>query len=451
MNKKSTLLIFLTSAIVGALMALALFFFSEKNLGGNDEIRPVTPATDPVKSDAGNEGGRQPVAPTPMMPTPEQINKKYGLDRMRDNPASIAKAMANLAFSADMQMLQAMVDQKIFTESVAQSLKEALTSKTFKVREDMPFSEVGEIRRPDKIRWAVNLEDGRRILIDMDKDENGKWTVTRVSLPTDESEGANNVFSPQADDALGVIDAFMRATIAQKFDVAKRFVDSKNVADATIAGICILFEEGHYGLREKMPIRNMFQSMNDEGVPYKSGYIAYVQASGEQKAGSIGIEMDKGDAGAWVISNLTLDSLLNDYATRFGGGDSLYIPLVKNPKGGDSLVLYFGFDEAVLTPRSVRQLEIVSQILKLDPEKKIEISGHTDDLGSDKYNQVLSEARANAVRQALISSGLAPDQVVTKGFGKKRQRREVDEEVTGAADAETIRRANRRAEIYLDF
>lgn len=371
------------------------------------------------------------------------------MDRIRESPAAIAKAMANLALSADMQMLQAMVDEKVFSESAAEALKSALEKSAYKLKPDAPFTEVGEIRRPDKIRWAVNLEDGRRILLDMERDENGKWTVTKVSLPTENSEESNNVFSPQADDALGVIDAFMRATIAQRFDVAKRFVNSENVADATIAGICILFEEGHYGLREKMPIRNMFQSTNEEGIAFKSGYIAYVQASGDQKAGSIGIEMDRDDSGGWVISNLTLDSLLNDYAARFGGGDALYTPLVKNPKGGDSLVLYFGFDEAVLTPRSMRQLEIVSQILKLDGDKKIEISGHTDDLGSDKYNQVLSEARADAVRQALIGTGLAPEQVVTKGFGKKRQRREVEE--NEGIDPETIRRANRRAEIYLDF
>jgi hypothetical protein len=42
------------------------------------------------------------------------------------------------------------------------------------------------------------------------------------------------------------------------------------------------------------------------------------------------------------------------------GGDVHYTPLIKNPTGGDTLILYFGFDEDVLTPRTERQLDIVA-------------------------------------------------------------------------------------------
>lgn len=444
MNKRGTLIVFLTSAIVGALLALAYFFFWNAKPGSGEVVRPI--GVDPVERPDATSREKLPPRRLPdtlVEETSAQLMARYALNRVEEDPGAIAQAIGRLAQSADTKMLELMLERNLIPKEAEAALRDIFSKGGYKLKAENPVTEVGEIQRGKKVRWALNLEDGRRILVDMEKDDSGKWHASRIVLPSVGSNQANDPFTPESDDALGVIDAFMQATIAQRFDVAKRFVAPEKVADATIAGICILFEEGHYGLRKKQPLRNMF--MQDRNA----GYLAYVQSAGEGKAGNIGLTLEKNDKNAWIIADLALDSLLMDYANKFGGGDSLYIPLVKNPKGGDSLVLYFGFDEAVLTPRSIRQLEIVANILKLDANKKIEISGHTDDLGSDKYNQVLSEARAEAVRNALIQAGLAPDQVVTKGFGKKRQRRFVEN--TESSDAETIRRANRRAEIYLDF
>ena len=60
------------------------------------------------------------------------------------------------------------------------------------------------------------------------------------------------------------------------------------------------------------------------------------------------------------------------------------IQLLKNPLGGDTLVIYFEFDSEGLTPRTQRQLSIVTRLLKLDPNKAITISGHTDAKGGDE-------------------------------------------------------------------
>ena len=122
---------------------------------------------------------------------------------------------------------------------------------------------------------------------------------------------------------------------------------------------------------------------------------------------------------------------------------------MKNPKGGDSLALFFGFNESDLTPRSLRQLQIVAELLK-QTHGKLNISGHTDDVGSEAYNQALSVRRADAVKAALVGFGVAPEQITTHGLGKSQPRRTYKED-DSAQDIDTIRGENRRAEIYLDF
>ena len=113
------------------------------------------------------------------------------------------------------------------------------------------------------------------------------------------------------------------------------------------------------------------------------------------------------------------------------------------------MALYFDFDDANLTPRSERQLQIVADILR-ESKGKLDIAGHTDDLGTEEYNLKLSERRAESVRQVLIKFGVAPEQITTKGLGKNEPRQLLSE--TDDEDQMDFKRGeNRRAEIYLDF
>ncbi len=81
---------------------------------------------------------------------------------------------------------------------------------------------------------------------------------------------------------------------------------------------------------------------------------------------------------------------------------------------------------------------------------KLNISGHTDDVGTEHYNQSLSERRAAAVKEALVNYGASAEQITTHGLGMSQPRR-----LPTATDTEQtidyIRGENRRAEIYLDF
>ncbi|MBK1880812.1 OmpA family protein [Luteolibacter pohnpeiensis] len=181
-----------------------------------------------------------------------------------------------------------------------------------------------------------------------------------------------------------------------------------------------------------------------------AGYLANVVTPEAKQTAQFTIGLEKyADPLAWRVSEINLDQLIADYTRRVAGGDIYYSPLVKNPQGGDTLALYFEFDQDEINPRTRRQLEIVALILKSDPGKKITLSGHTDAMGTDNYNNQLSERRADVVRDFLVKAGVATEQIITLAKGSSQPRRPNVTE-TGTDNPEG-RRANRRTEIYLDF
>jgi outer membrane protein OmpA-like peptidoglycan-associated protein len=97
-------------------------------------------------------------------------------------------------------------------------------------------------------------------------------------------------------------------------------------------------------------------------------------------------------------------------------------PAIRPPASFD-ITLNFPYNSAELTPDSRAKLDRVAKALTDPSTIKLEIivSGHTDARGSADYNQVLSERRAEAVRQFLISErGIDPKRLVAKGYGKSK-------------------------------
>lgn len=80
----------------------------------------------------------------------------------------------------------------------------------------------------------------------------------------------------------------------------------------------------------------------------------------------------------------------------------------------------FEFDKSSLTTLAKDTLSQVATTLRNFPDAKIEIQGHTDWIGSEVYNQALSERRANAVRDYLVSIGIAGSRITTIGYGETR-------------------------------
>jgi outer membrane protein OmpA-like peptidoglycan-associated protein len=80
--------------------------------------------------------------------------------------------------------------------------------------------------------------------------------------------------------------------------------------------------------------------------------------------------------------------------------------------------LKFDFDKATLRPENRELLSRIAGILLTSKDYSIAVYGHTDDIGTEEYNQRLSERRAKAVRDYLVEAGLDPAIVTTEGFGK---------------------------------
>ncbi len=80
---------------------------------------------------------------------------------------------------------------------------------------------------------------------------------------------------------------------------------------------------------------------------------------------------------------------------------------------------FFAFDKAELRPEAKIKLdELVSKLQQVPEVRSISLAGHTDGVGSDKYNQGLSERRANAVANYLVAKGINPAVLQTAGYGK---------------------------------
>ena len=101
--------------------------------------------------------------------------------------------------------------------------------------------------------------------------------------------------------------------------------------------------------------------------------------------------------------------------------------------------IQFDFDRATLHPENREVLAQIAGVLLTSKQYRVQIYGHTDDIGSEEYNSDLSERRARAVSGYLIEAGIDPGIISTKGFGKSNPL------VTGTS-AEA-RKKNRRVEI----
>ena len=93
------------------------------------------------------------------------------------------------------------------------------------------------------------------------------------------------------------------------------------------------------------------------------------------------------------------------------------------PKSGDIITLkevYFDVDSYELLPQSYNELTALVNLLNANPEMMIELRGHTDNSGTWAHNMQLSEARAKAVMEYLLSRGIDAGRLSFKGFGKTK-------------------------------
>ncbi len=100
--------------------------------------------------------------------------------------------------------------------------------------------------------------------------------------------------------------------------------------------------------------------------------------------------------------------------------------------------IFFDFNKATLRPESVAELDRMVKMMNEIPTLKIEISGHTDNVGGAKYNQQLSENRAKSVVDYLVEKGITQSRLEYKGYGFTQP--------IASNDTEAGRQQNRRTE-----
>ena len=101
----------------------------------------------------------------------------------------------------------------------------------------------------------------------------------------------------------------------------------------------------------------------------------------------------------------------------------------------------FGFDQSVLTSNAQVNLDKLTNVLQKYPDTNIEIIGHTDNKGSDAYNNDLSQRRSNSVSSYLKDHGINNSRLLTKGMGES--------DPVASNDTDEGRAQNRRVEFVI--
>lgn len=154
-----------------------------------------------------------------------------------------------------------------------------------------------------------------------------------------------------------------------------------------------LAEKGGSGIARSDPDSGYFK------ITLSSGYTYGFNAKAENYYG--------------VSDNLDLTDLRKYTELR---KDLYLLPIEKN-KAYRLNNIFFEFDSHNLKEESFPELDRLFDFLK-NNDVNIEISGHTDNLGSNQYNKPLSEKRAESVREYLITKGIDPGRIISKGYGE---------------------------------
>lgn len=112
----------------------------------------------------------------------------------------------------------------------------------------------------------------------------------------------------------------------------------------------------------------------------------------------------------------------------------------------------FGFDQDQLKPQGVATIDNLARELDEVNFTGVQVDGHTDPLGSESYNQDLSDRRANTVSNQLVTEGVPSDRINSRGFGES-QLKVTEADCAGAGNRAALiecLQPNRRVEVTVD-
>lgn len=482
MNKKTAFIFF---GIIG--VGAAVSWYTLTNFGERVEVPSEENPPKVVETPKDPEPTKEKVDPKPADPEAKGKGKGKGSEKATakaeapepeppgdfSSPEAAMKSLAEKAKAKNYTEFVEAVGEETIPESIRERVQKLIEDPAFQLDEEKPFTEISKSAKA--VRWALNFvpETGgaaQQLYTDLSPDEeNGEaFDIAKVSFPLQlsvlEEQAASALETPESPenvdteksikpdvpasteleieqaDALTIAHAFSKAIVDREFEAARTLSDSSKVTDERVAALMIAIEEGNFTLKQERPLV----------VTLSRDDITWVLTRVNADSTDSEFALELGRVGeAWKVNGLTFSKVLSALAAQGGGGDVAYSPIVEDPAGGDSLVLYFEFDKAGLTSRTRRQLAIVADILGKGTDRVIRINGHADALGTDLYNADLSDGRAASVREALISMGVSPDQIVTESFGATKPR--LPNFLPDGSDNPSGRSQNRRAEVYLDF
>lgn len=466
---KSTAVIFFGILLIG--LVISLFSLKQcrnqevADAPGSAEVQPLASIPEP--------SGPKPEVTTPPVPEPEKpavpaapaVETPPAPAPVADKPApgtfptaeAALKAMTAALEQKSYEAFNGVVGEKAIDPSVRDGVKGLIEDPALALDASKPHVELS--KAAGSSRWALNFQPAtgegvpRQLYVDLAEVPEVGLEVAKVGLPIQPLAAADETATtpgpaaagpdpagPGQRDALTVAHAFSEAVVKRDFRTARSLADPGAVTDERVAALMIAIEEGKFALRQERPL---VVTLSRDDITW---VLARVEGGG--LASEFAVELGQIE-GIWKVNGLTFSKVLSALSQAAGAGDVAYSPIVEDPAGGDSLVLYFEFDDAGLTPRTERQLAIVAEILGQSAERVIRINGHADAKGSDDYNIGLSDRRAESIRQALIGMGVKPEQVVTEAFGAAKPRK--PNFLPDGSDNPSGRSQNRRAEVLLDF
>jgi len=113
-------------------------------------------------------------------------------------------------------------------------------------------------------------------------------------------------------------------------------------------------------------------------------------------------------------------------------------------KGRATLLVEFDFDKAVVKPKYYKPIEELSDVMNKYPDLKIVVEGHTDNIGTAKYNEGLSQRRAEAIKEVMVKKFQVDEtRIKAKGYG-------LSQPIASNATREG-RQRNRRVEAAVEY
>jgi OOP family OmpA-OmpF porin len=80
----------------------------------------------------------------------------------------------------------------------------------------------------------------------------------------------------------------------------------------------------------------------------------------------------------------------------------------------------FDFDKTAIKPDGVKILDRLVAFMNENRDKRVDLEGHTDSVGTDKYNEGLANRRAASVKDYLVKRGIDGSRITTRGFGESK-------------------------------